>query len=221
MCGCVRAARDLELLEERQRRALLHLVAVHLALVLEREPGWPKTHPKTGALSWCHRRLGEAPGPHCGAQAAAALQSRGPRHARTRALRAAWSALPLPGRQSVDHACEPSELGGDPLARLAAVRVGDDHEQPVATGSAAVRREELFHRRQLRHHLRVLAPPARPAKSQEAPPPLEHNVSASALGAASGQLELVDLAVLIAHGLSPLCRPFALVHLLPAMRHLG
>ena len=54
MYGCVRAARDLELLEERQRRALLHLVTVHLALVLEREPGWPNTS-KTGALSW--RRL--------------------------------------------------------------------------------------------------------------------------------------------------------------------
>ena len=210
MHGRAWAASDPELPKQRQRRALLHLVAVHLALVLEREPGWPHA-------SKAERKAGVS---RCGARAAAALEPRGPRHARTRALQAKRSALPLPGRQGVDRAREPSVLGGDPLARLAVLRVGDDHEQPVAIGSAAVRREELVHRRQLRDHLRVLAPPAKPADSQEAPPPLEHNVPAGALGAASGQLELVDLAVLIAHGLSPLFRPFALMHLPPTRRHL-
>ena len=94
--GRVWAVSDPELPKQRQRRALLRLVAVHLALVLEREPGWPHA-------SKADRKAGVS---RCGARAAAALEPRGPRHARTRALQAKRSALPLPGRQGASR-CTP------------------------------------------------------------------------------------------------------------------
>ena len=64
MHGRAWAASDPELPKQRQRRALLHLVAVHLALVLEREPGWPHA-------SKADRKAGVS---RCGTRAAAALE---------------------------------------------------------------------------------------------------------------------------------------------------